>query len=92
MARTSSCSSRSAGIEVFRRRGDALVPLRDPDPSLVREAIAFYQVASHAFRHGLYLDEEQVPPGERANAQDARRAPQPLSAYRLIAPAAPAGS
>ena len=80
------------GIEVFRRRGDALVPLRDPDPSLVREAIAFYQVASHAFRHGLYLDEEQVPPGERANAQDARRAPQPLSAYRLIAPAAPAGS
>jgi phosphoglycerol transferase MdoB-like AlkP superfamily enzyme len=56
-------------VAVFRRRGEALVPLPDPDPSLVREAIAFYQVASHAFRNGLYLDEEQVPPGKRANAE-----------------------
>jgi phosphoglycerol transferase MdoB-like AlkP superfamily enzyme len=55
-------------VEVFQRRGEALLPLANPDPSLVREAIAFYQVASHAFRNGLYLDEEQVPPAERANA------------------------
>jgi phosphoglycerol transferase MdoB-like AlkP superfamily enzyme len=55
-------------VDVYRRRGAALEPLADPDPSLVREAIAFYQVASHAFRDGLYLDEEQVPPGERAKA------------------------
>ena len=55
-------------VEVFQRRGEALVPFANPDPSLVREAIAFYQVASHAFRNGLYLDEEQVPPVERVNA------------------------
>jgi phosphoglycerol transferase MdoB-like AlkP superfamily enzyme len=79
-------------VEVFRRRADTLVPLSDPDPSLIQEAIAFYQVASHAFRNRLYLDEEQIPPGERANAQDARRVPEPVSASRLIAPAAPAGS
>jgi len=55
-------------VEVFHRQGEALVPLHDPDPSLVREAIAFYQVASHAFRNGLYLDEEQIPPADRAHA------------------------
>jgi phosphoglycerol transferase MdoB-like AlkP superfamily enzyme len=55
-------------VEVFRRQGEALVPLDDPDPSLVREAIAFYQVASYAFRNGLYLDEEQIPPADRAHA------------------------
>ena len=55
-------------VEVFRRRGEALIPVPAPDPSLVGEAIAFYQVASHAFRNGLYLDEEQIAPAERANA------------------------
>jgi len=55
-------------VAVFRRRGAALEPLAAPDPSLVREAVAFYQVASHAFGNGLYLDEEQIPPAERANA------------------------
>jgi len=55
-------------VEFFRRHGAALVPLPEPEPSLLREAVAFYQVASHAFRNGLYLDEEQVPPAERANA------------------------
>jgi phosphoglycerol transferase MdoB-like AlkP superfamily enzyme len=54
-------------VDVFRRHGTALEPVAAPDPSLVREAIAFYQVASHAFRNGLYLDEEQIPPAERAN-------------------------
>jgi phosphoglycerol transferase MdoB-like AlkP superfamily enzyme len=55
-------------VEAFRRHGDTLTPLAAPDPSLVREAIAFYQVASHAFRNGLYLDEEQIPPAQRAKA------------------------
>jgi phosphoglycerol transferase MdoB-like AlkP superfamily enzyme len=56
-------------VEVFRRHGGALVPLPNPDPSLLREAVAFYQVASHAFRNGLYLDEEQLPPAQRAKAE-----------------------
>jgi len=40
------------------------------DAELVREATAFYQVAAHVFRTGLYRDEEQVPP-------EARTAPAP---------------
>jgi phosphoglycerol transferase MdoB-like AlkP superfamily enzyme len=35
--------------------------------ALLREAIAFYQVASHVFRSGLYADEEQVPPAARVS-------------------------
>jgi phosphoglycerol transferase MdoB-like AlkP superfamily enzyme len=31
------------------------------DPAALREAIAWYQSASHVFRAGLYLDEEQTP-------------------------------
>ena len=38
------------------------------DAALTREAIAFYQVASHVFRNGLYLDEEQTPPESRLAA------------------------
>jgi phosphoglycerol transferase MdoB-like AlkP superfamily enzyme len=41
------------------------IPAADSDPALVKEAIAFYQVASYVFRNGLYLDEEQVAPGAR---------------------------
>jgi hypothetical protein len=33
---------------------------------LLREAIAFYSAASFVFRHGLYRDEEQTPPEQRA--------------------------
>ena len=36
------------------------------DPELLREAIAFYSAASFVFRHGLYRDEEQTPPEQRA--------------------------
>jgi hypothetical protein len=32
----------------------------------VREAIAFYEAASHVFRNGLYGDEEQAPFDQRA--------------------------
>ncbi|MEO8142931.1 MAG: LTA synthase family protein [Betaproteobacteria bacterium] len=38
------------------------------DPAFTREAIAFYQVASHVFRNGLYLDEEQLDPADRVAA------------------------
>src|SRR5205085_9181179 len=39
------------------------------DPVLVREASAFYSAASHVFRSGLYRDEEQIAPDERAAAK-----------------------
>ena len=46
------------------------------DPELAREAIAWYQVAAHAFRSGLLRDEEQVPPEARAVSR-AHRASAP---------------
>ncbi len=61
-------------IETFRRVGATLAPVRDPDPALVREGIAFYQVASHAFRNGLYLDEEQIAPAARTEPAAVRLA------------------
>jgi phosphoglycerol transferase MdoB-like AlkP superfamily enzyme len=36
------------------------------DPQVLREAIAFYSVASFVFRNGLYRDEEQIEPDKRA--------------------------
>jgi len=36
------------------------------DAGALREAIAFYSAASYVFRHGLYRDEEQTPPEQRA--------------------------
>jgi hypothetical protein len=36
------------------------------DEPLLREAIGWYQAASHVFRAGLYLDEEQTPFERRA--------------------------
>jgi phosphoglycerol transferase MdoB-like AlkP superfamily enzyme len=55
-------------VGAFRLDGGGQVPIA-ANPSLVREAIAFYQVASHAFADGFYLDEEQVVPGERVAAE-----------------------
>jgi phosphoglycerol transferase MdoB-like AlkP superfamily enzyme len=55
-------------VTVFRRQGAAQVPAPADDPSLVREAIAFYEIASHAFHDGLDGDEEQIPPRDRASA------------------------
>jgi len=60
-------------VETYLRRGPGFVPARAPDPDLVREAIAFYQVASHLFRSGLYADEEQLPPEQRVARLDPRR-------------------
>jgi phosphoglycerol transferase MdoB-like AlkP superfamily enzyme len=52
---------------VYRlEEGRSYLPL-PADAALTGEAIAFYQIASYLFRNGLYLDEEQRPPAERAN-------------------------
>ena len=45
--------------------GEARAAGAGDDAQLRREAIAFYQVASHLFRNGHYRDEEQVPPAAR---------------------------
>ncbi len=47
-------------IDIYRlEKGATYFPL-PADPALAREAISFYQVASHLFRSGRYLDEEQI--------------------------------
>ncbi|HJS37024.1 MAG TPA: LTA synthase family protein [Burkholderiales bacterium] len=56
------------GVRVFELDAQGRVGGRASDPELEREAIAWYQVASHAFRSGLYRDEEQVPPQARVAA------------------------
>jgi phosphoglycerol transferase MdoB-like AlkP superfamily enzyme len=52
--------------EAFRVDGDRNIVEAIRDPAALREAIAFYQAASHVFRKGLYRDEEQIPPEQRA--------------------------
>ncbi|HEX9183910.1 MAG TPA: sulfatase-like hydrolase/transferase [Burkholderiales bacterium] len=59
-------------MEEFIVQGEQLLPSKGVDPALAREGIAFYQVASHVFRTGLYGDEEQVPPAARTAANAAR--------------------
>jgi hypothetical protein len=50
---------------VYRLDGKGGYVALAADPAFTREAIAFYQVASHVFRNGLYLDEEQLNPVDR---------------------------
>jgi phosphoglycerol transferase MdoB-like AlkP superfamily enzyme len=52
--------------EVFRVDGrwNPVEPVGDP--AVLREAIGFYSAASFVFRNGLYRDEEQTPPEQRA--------------------------
>jgi phosphoglycerol transferase MdoB-like AlkP superfamily enzyme len=52
--------------EAFRLGPDMRVAGPVSDPGLVEEAIAFYSIASYVFGHGLYRDEEQTPPEQRA--------------------------
>jgi phosphoglycerol transferase MdoB-like AlkP superfamily enzyme len=55
--------------------GEAHASGQAADTELLREAIAFYQIASHVFRNGLYRDEEQVPPAKRiAGGAESQRA------------------
>jgi phosphoglycerol transferase MdoB-like AlkP superfamily enzyme len=55
------------GSELFHvdAQKNILGPVKDE--AVLREAISFYQVASHVFRAGLYRDEEQIPPEKRAS-------------------------
>jgi hypothetical protein len=52
--------------EVFRVDAERNIVAPVSDPEVLREAIAFYSAASHVFRSGLYRDEEQRPPDQRA--------------------------
>jgi len=54
--------------EVFRVDGDKNIVAPVQDPQALREAIAFYSTASYVFRNGLYRDEEQTAPEQRAGA------------------------
>ncbi|MGE0876691.1 MAG: LTA synthase family protein [Burkholderiales bacterium] len=58
----------------FTLRDGEYIPLAKPDPSLEREAIAYYQLAAHVFGSGLYRDEEQLPPERRSGAPPEARA------------------
>ncbi len=55
-------------VEVYRVSEDMTHREAIQDPALVREAIAFYQVASHVFRNGLYTKEETEPFEKRTGA------------------------
>ncbi|MEO8718493.1 MAG: LTA synthase family protein [Burkholderiales bacterium] len=50
-------------VEEFLVQGAQMRRVGKPDPALTREAIAYYQLASHVFKNGLYLDEERIAPG-----------------------------
>ena len=52
--------------EVFRVDARMNIVARVRDEAMLREAISFYQAASHVLRNGLYRDEEQMPPERRA--------------------------
>ena len=52
--------------EVFRVDADKNIVAPVDDPQALREAIAFYSAASYVFHSGLYRDEEQTPPEQRA--------------------------
>jgi phosphoglycerol transferase MdoB-like AlkP superfamily enzyme len=54
-------------VEVFRVDGRWNPVEAVSDPETLREAIAFYSAASFVFRQGLYRDEEQTPPEQRAS-------------------------
>ena len=53
------------GVEAYRLAKDGSLSATSVDPTLRDEAIAFYEVASHLFRSGLYRDEEQLAPAAR---------------------------
>ena len=59
--------------EVFRVDARRNPVERVDDAALLREAIAFYSAASYVFRSGLYRDEEQTPPEQRAALVPIRR-------------------
>jgi phosphoglycerol transferase MdoB-like AlkP superfamily enzyme len=61
-------------VDIYRlEQSGTYFPL-PADPALTREAISFYQVASHLFRSGRYLDEEQIAFEARAALPNSRKA------------------
>ncbi|HSE49223.1 MAG TPA: sulfatase-like hydrolase/transferase [Terriglobales bacterium] len=52
--------------EVLRVDADKNIVAPVDDARALREAIAFYSAASYVFHSGLYRDEEQTPPEQRA--------------------------
>jgi phosphoglycerol transferase MdoB-like AlkP superfamily enzyme len=54
------------GAEVLSVDAEKNIVRAVSDPKLLREASAFYSAASYVFRSGLYRDEEQTAPDERA--------------------------
>jgi phosphoglycerol transferase MdoB-like AlkP superfamily enzyme len=67
--------------------GEARAAAEPGDEQLMREAIAFYQVAAHVFDSGLYRDEEQVPPSARTSPRTSYG--QPGSRGRSMWPSMP---
>ncbi len=63
-------------VNQFRLQDGQLRAEAGVDRALEREGIAFYQVASDLFRHGLYDDEEQKPPEMREAPRIPRRVAQ----------------
>ncbi len=59
-------------VDLYRLdQGRSYLPL-PADPEMTREAVSWYQVASHLFRNGLLGDEEQVEIEARAPPRPAR--------------------
>jgi phosphoglycerol transferase MdoB-like AlkP superfamily enzyme len=64
-------------VDLYRlEQGRSYVPL-PAETAITREAIAWYQVASHLFRNGLFLDEEQIHPENRVAAAPLSPGPRP---------------
>ena len=61
------------GSGVFRVDAEKSILQPVSDAAALREAIAFYSAASYVFRSGLYRDEEQTPPEQRAALVRVRR-------------------
>ena len=55
-------------VDMLRMTPQGPVPMSAVDPALAREAIAFYQAASYAFRSGLYGSDERSSPGKGLSA------------------------
>lgn len=61
-------------VDTYRLQdGRTYLPL-PAEAALTREAIAFYQVASHVFRNGLFLHEKQIGPEKRAPLRERGKA------------------
>lgn len=61
-------------VDTYRLQdGRTYLPL-PAEAALTREAIAFYQVASHVFRNGLFLHEKQIGPEKRAPLREREKA------------------